>query len=209
LTVPLKLSHNYSVDLHVDQVASQAKLVVARVMGGRGYWPYGIERLPRAVTELETATEPGVFAPFDCPVLQVIFAGGDVESWRRGTRGLDVHDIAMNVSLPEIDGRILSRAISFKSTPTRDPLTEADLIVYDRSPTESPSSPILPAAGFGSSAHPRVTGGLSWYWRIIPIATAVSATASGSTRLPPLSRSCMRLPRPAIASRTSRRTAMR
>ena len=41
----LRLGHNYSVDLHIEQVARNARLVVARLLGGRGYWPYGVERL--------------------------------------------------------------------------------------------------------------------------------------------------------------------
>ena len=66
----------------------------------------------------------------DCPVLQVVFSGGDEESWRTGTRGLGPRDLAMNVALPEIDGRILSRAVSFKAPLGRDPETEADLVGY-------------------------------------------------------------------------------
>jgi cobaltochelatase CobN len=71
----------------------------------------------------------------DCPVLQVVFSGGDQEAWRRETRGLGPRDLAMNVVLPEMDGRILSRAVSFKAPPDglpngRDPETEADLVGY-------------------------------------------------------------------------------
>ena len=66
----------------------------------------------------------------DCPVLQIVFSGGDEEAWRAGTRGLGPRDLAMNVALPEIDGRILSRAVSFKAPLGRDPETEADLIGY-------------------------------------------------------------------------------
>src|SRR5580704_8449066 len=40
----LRLGHNLSVDLHMETVA-QARLVIARVLGGSGYWPYGVERL--------------------------------------------------------------------------------------------------------------------------------------------------------------------
>ncbi|HEX7005856.1 MAG TPA: cobaltochelatase subunit CobN, partial [Alphaproteobacteria bacterium] len=45
----------------------------------------------------------------DCPELQVIFAGSTEEAWRAGTRGLSPQDIAMNVALPEVDGRIITR----------------------------------------------------------------------------------------------------
>jgi cobaltochelatase CobN len=74
------------------------------------------------------ASDP--LAASDCPVLQVVFAGSDEESWREGTRGLGPRDLAMNVALPEIDGRILSRAVSFKAPLGRDAATEADLVGY-------------------------------------------------------------------------------
>jgi cobaltochelatase CobN len=66
----------------------------------------------------------------DCPILQVVFSGGDEDTWRAGTQGLGPRDLAMNVALPEIDGRILSRAVSFKAPLGRDPETEADLVGY-------------------------------------------------------------------------------
>src|SRR5205823_10914753 len=66
----------------------------------------------------------------DCPILQIVFSGGDEEAWRAGTRGLGPRDLAMNVALPEIDGRILSRAVSFKAPLGRDSETEADLVGY-------------------------------------------------------------------------------
>jgi cobaltochelatase CobN len=293
----MRLGHNYSVDLYVDQIAAHAKLIVARVLGGRGYWPYGIDRLaalarergialallpgddrpdpelaelstmpveatqrlwrylaeggpgnaehflryaasltgrsetgwrepapllraglhwpgralpsladirlhwrdgapaaaivfyralvqsantapidalisalqarginplpvfvqslkdPQAIAILDdilAAAPPGIvlnstgfavsapgaarsatpFDRFDCPVLQVVLAGSSEAAWREGTRGLDVRDIAMNVALPEVDGRIITRAISFKAGAQRDALTEADLVEY-------------------------------------------------------------------------------
>ncbi|HLY45775.1 MAG TPA: cobaltochelatase subunit CobN [Stellaceae bacterium] len=66
----------------------------------------------------------------DCPVLQIVFSGGEEAAWREGTRGLGPRDLAMNVALPEIDGRILARAVSFKEPLGRDPETEADLVGY-------------------------------------------------------------------------------
>ncbi len=71
----------------------------------------------------------------DCPVLQVVLAGGDRGGWAAGTRGLNPRDIAMNVALPEIDGRILSRAVSFKRQAERDPLTQADIARHAPEPS--------------------------------------------------------------------------
>ncbi|MDF1747771.1 MAG: cobaltochelatase subunit CobN [Alphaproteobacteria bacterium] len=70
----------------------------------------------------------------DCPVLQVVFSGGNETTWRDGTRGLAARDIAMNVALPEVDGRLLTRAVSFKGSAQRDPLTQADIVTYDPVP---------------------------------------------------------------------------
>src|SRR5437764_5571153 len=38
------LGHNFSVDLYMEMVA-RARLVMARLLGGSAYWPYGLERL--------------------------------------------------------------------------------------------------------------------------------------------------------------------
>src|SRR5260221_6505812 len=70
------------------------------------------------------------FDRFDCPVLQFVLSGGTVGAWRTGTRGLDARDIVMNVALPEVDGRVITRALSFKDGASRDPITEADLVIY-------------------------------------------------------------------------------
>ena len=72
--------------------------------------------------------------PFDgagCPVLQVVFSGGNREGWESGTRGLSARDIAMNVALPEVDGRIFTRAVSFKGRARRDDATESDIVAYE------------------------------------------------------------------------------
>ncbi len=81
-----------------------------------------------------TPGAPAAATPFDgadCPVLQVVFSGGNEAAWRAGTRGLSARDIAMNVALPEVDGRILSRAVSFKAAARRDAATETDIVAYE------------------------------------------------------------------------------
>jgi len=51
----------------------------------------------------------------DTPVLQVVNGSSTAEVWRESAQGLGPRDIAMHVALPEVDGRVLTRAISFKA----------------------------------------------------------------------------------------------
>jgi len=45
LASTLRLAHNLSVDTWIDKTARQARLVVVRLLGGRAYWPYGVDEL--------------------------------------------------------------------------------------------------------------------------------------------------------------------
>jgi cobaltochelatase CobN len=49
------------------------------------------------------------------PVLQMVLSGQFIEAWRAGFRGVSQTDLAMQVALPELDGRLLTTAISFKA----------------------------------------------------------------------------------------------
>jgi len=66
----------------------------------------------------------------DVPVLQVIFSGGNFEQWESQFQGLSPRDVAMNIALPEVDGNIISRAISFKAVKTWNYELETDVISY-------------------------------------------------------------------------------
>ena len=59
--------------------------------------------------------ESGVLDDADAPVLQAIFAGATETQWRQNPRGLGAADLAMNVVLPEMDGRLITRAIACKA----------------------------------------------------------------------------------------------
>jgi cobaltochelatase CobN len=48
------------------------------------------------------------------PVLQVALAGPEA-GWRASTRGLSPSDLAMQIALPELDGRLFTTAIAFKT----------------------------------------------------------------------------------------------
>lgn len=73
-------------------------------------------------------------SPFDASgavVLQVVFSGANRQGWADGTQGLGPRDIAMNVALPEVDGRILTRAVSFKGARKRDEAAQTDVVAYE------------------------------------------------------------------------------
>ncbi len=82
-------------------------------------------------------TAPGAergSTPFDAcdgPVLQVVFSGGNQAVWAEGMTGLSARDIAMNVALPEVDGRVLTRAVSFKGEARYDPATQTSVVAYE------------------------------------------------------------------------------
>jgi len=65
-----------------------------------------------------------------CTVFQVVLAASSEEAWAEGLTGLSARDIAMNVALPEVDGRVLSRAISFKGQAYFDDATECPIAAY-------------------------------------------------------------------------------
>ena len=67
----------------------------------------------------------------DVPVLQVIFSSGTVTDWQTDFQGLSPRDVAMNVALPEVDGKIITRAVSFKAIQTWNSHLETDVISYE------------------------------------------------------------------------------
>ena len=61
----LRLSHNLSVDLWLDQTVRHARLVVVRLLGGPAYWPYGVDELTAlaAAGRVRLALLPGDATP--------------------------------------------------------------------------------------------------------------------------------------------------
>jgi len=68
------------------------------------------------------------------PVLQAIVSGGNADDWRAQLGGLSPSDLAMNVVLPEVDGRIITRAISFKGLARRSERAQIDVAEYQLEP---------------------------------------------------------------------------
>ncbi|PLZ03836.1 cobaltochelatase subunit CobN [Burkholderia sp. WAC0059] len=80
------------------------------------------------------ASSPGDDAPIelagDAPVFQVILSGSNRADWLKDNHGLNARDIAMHVALPEVDGRIVTRAISFKGLAYYCEHTQVDVVRY-------------------------------------------------------------------------------
>ena len=72
---------------------------------------------------------PSVLERADCPILQTIFAGMEEVAWADSQRGLGARDLAMNIALPEVDGRLFTRAIAFKAAEHFDTITQCGIVV--------------------------------------------------------------------------------
>ncbi|MFG1477855.1 cobaltochelatase subunit CobN [Xanthobacter sp. V4C-4] len=57
----------------------------------------------------------------DCPILQAIPVGGPRAGWAASGRGLAAADLAMQVALPEFDGRLAGFPLSFREEAEADP----------------------------------------------------------------------------------------
>ena len=89
------------------------------------------------IANADLASEPTfIESPFakELPVLQLILASGTQEDWRDYSQGLRSRDIAMHVVLPEMDGRIISRAVSFKSESHFNQRCETPVVGYTLHP---------------------------------------------------------------------------
>jgi cobaltochelatase CobN len=85
-----------------------------------------------SLARLETETpQVELWQQLDVPVIQVILSSGTVDQWRSQTRGLSPRDIAMNIALPEVDGRLISRAVSFKTVQAQDSHLETQVVGYE------------------------------------------------------------------------------
>lgn len=66
-------------------------------------------------TAFALGLEDGQTLAGDAVVLQLVTAGVTRQQWEDDPHGLPPRDMAMQVVLPELDGRIATRAISFKA----------------------------------------------------------------------------------------------
>ncbi|GAC1545587.1 MAG: cobaltochelatase subunit CobN [Collimonas sp.] len=69
-----------------------------------------------------------VLEQLNVPVLQAMTSGMMLDQWQQSARGMNPLDAAMNVVLPEFDGRIITVPVSFKA---RAAGTSSELVEYE------------------------------------------------------------------------------
>ena len=124
-------SHLLSADL--DPITALAAALAGRGMAVQAFYVSSLKNpdAARDVARWLAAYRPAVVlnatafsargdagSPLDAagvPVLQVVLTVGGRDGWAASSRGLSATDLAMQVVLPELDGRLLTTAISFKA----------------------------------------------------------------------------------------------
>ncbi|MBY5462444.1 cobaltochelatase subunit CobN [Rhizobium leguminosarum] len=81
-----------------------------------------------AVSAPGTDRQPTVLEANEAIVLQAILSASSKEAWAASPQGLSARDLGMNVALPEVDGRVLARAVSFKTEARYDALVETNIV---------------------------------------------------------------------------------
>lgn len=82
-----------------------------------------------------TEDGPSVLDRANRPVLQVILAGSTQTQWGANPRGLAAADLAMNAVLPEMDGRLITAAISCKAESERSTALEFTRLIHEPIPS--------------------------------------------------------------------------
>ncbi|WP_299177573.1 cobaltochelatase subunit CobN [uncultured Neptuniibacter sp.] len=85
------------------------------------------------VASPDLCSQPSEFySPFvrKVPVLQLVLSSSTEEDWLTHAQGLRSRDIAMQVVLPEMDGRVHTRALSFKTEDHFDERSQVSVVRY-------------------------------------------------------------------------------
>ncbi|MEM1367436.1 MAG: cobaltochelatase subunit CobN [Cyanobacteria bacterium P01_H01_bin.15] len=83
---------------------------------------------------LENHAQAPDWLPLDVPILQAILSSSPESDWVESWSGLTPRDVAMNVALPEVDGRLITRAIAFKQSNFFHPQLETEIVTYQAIP---------------------------------------------------------------------------
>jgi cobaltochelatase CobN len=120
--------------LAVDSLKNPASHALLQALAAEHRVAVVLNATSFAVSSIEGSDEGSGTLAGDAPVLQLITAGCSQQQWQADPHGLAPRDLAMQVVLPEVDGRIGTRAVSFKGLARRCPRTEVDVVRYQPEP---------------------------------------------------------------------------
>jgi len=132
----MALGHNLSVDTWIENTARHAKIIIARILGGRPYWTYGVDRLTALARQnnIRLALLPGgadpdldltelsSLPPADCERIRQYLSGGGHENAENLLRFLDDKTTAAPpASLPKagIYHKAAKKGVLHKNTAAR------------------------------------------------------------------------------------------
>lgn len=124
-SVPVYVSSLQDPDLQSELMALLRPKAQAGVQLLLNTTSFAVARLDAAEPQLD------LWQQLNVPVFQVILSSGTREGWQNHPMGLSPRDIAMNVALPEVDGRIITRAVSFKAAAAHSDRLETDIVTYE------------------------------------------------------------------------------
>lgn len=96
----------------------------------------GAELILNTTGFAQSSPEAPHVRPFrrNVPVIQAICAQDNEPAWSASEQGLGPRDLAMHIALPELDGRIISRPISFKDLAWHSERSQSDVVCYRAQP---------------------------------------------------------------------------
>ncbi len=115
----------------------------------------------------------------DAPVLQLVLSSAARDAWAASSRGLSQSDLAMQVVLPELDGRLLAGAISFKAEQAEMGALEFARVVHQPDEAGIALAAARAAAWAGLAATPRAARRIALVLSDYPGAAGQAAHAVG------------------------------
>ncbi|MDR6756453.1 cobaltochelatase CobN [Mycoplana sp. BE70] len=114
--------------LFVSSLKDPASIEVVRAAFAAAQPDVVLNATSFAVSAPGGSRKPTVLDETGAQVLQVIFSSSSHDAWQASAQGLTARDLGMNVSLPEVDGRVLARAVSFKAAARWDAAVETNIV---------------------------------------------------------------------------------
>ncbi len=65
-------------------------------------------------------SEVSIWNKLDVPILQMIISGQSKEAWKQSSLGLNHIDLSLQIVLPEVDGKIITRPVGFRNNVSKN-----------------------------------------------------------------------------------------